>query len=134
MKYGSIKKTNLFRKIFFFAIIVVVFFFTFSRNIIEGMRKLTNKQKKYLNRILNSNNTDNEKLRKIKLAFYYANKNKELEFTNLVFNRRINNANKINNLKNKLQSTATPTPLKIMTPKRMTPKRMTPRRMGTKKK
>ena len=98
------------------------------------MRKLTNKQKRYLNRILNSNNTDIEKLRKIKLAFYYANKNKELEFTNLVFNRRINNANKINNLKNKLKSIATPTPSEKMAPKIMTHKRMTPRRMTTKKK
>jgi len=40
---------------------------------------------------------------------------------------------KIKNLKKKLQFTATPTPLKIMTPKRMTPKRMTPKRMATKR-
>jgi len=36
MKYGSIKKTNLSTKLFFFAIIVAVFFFTFSRNTVEG--------------------------------------------------------------------------------------------------
>ena len=113
MKYGSIKKTNLSTKLFFFAIIVAVFFFTFSRNTVEGMTSLVTLLEnvpvihRNINKNLDKDNlqTDNDKLIYIKNIYKTYNDkhpNKNLQHTSIVNSTTKNTSEIIKELKLKL--------------------------------